>query len=89
MSDPQADLAQTEALITCRQTHFTARHGEPMGEDNIWLAGRLAETRALTKVIVALDQIGVHDDGQLRAVRGAGASDRPERPTVQTKEPTV
>ncbi|MFI5918113.1 hypothetical protein ACIA8M_06150 [Streptomyces anulatus] len=71
-------LAQTEALITRRQTQFTARHGEPMAEDNIWLAGRLSEARALTQVIVALDQIGVHDDGQLRAVRGAGAGPRGE-----------
>ncbi|MFC7384229.1 tyrosine-type recombinase/integrase [Sphaerisporangium rhizosphaerae] len=82
-------LAQTEALITHRQTQFTARHGQPMGEDNIWLASRLAEMRALNKVLVTLDQIGVHDDGQLRALRGAGASDRPELPTAQTREPTV
>ena len=74
----QHQLQQSEALIARRQTQFAARHGEPMGEDNIWLAGRLSETRALTQVLVALDQIGVHDDGQLRAVRGAGAADRPE-----------
>jgi hypothetical protein len=66
----QHQLAQTEALITRRQTQFTARHSEPMGEDNIWLAGRLSETRALSKVLVALDQIGVHDDGQLRGSVG-------------------
>lgn len=74
----QHQLQQSEALIARRQTQFTARHGEPMGEDNIWLAGRLAETRALTKVLVALDQVSVHEDGHLRAVRGAGAADRPE-----------
>ncbi len=72
----QQQLAQTEALITRRQTQFTARHGEPMGEDNIWLAGRLAETRALTKVLVAVDQVGVQEGGTIRAVRGAGAPDR-------------
>lgn len=82
----QHQLAQTEALITRRQTQFTARHGEPMGEDNIWLAGRLAETRVLTKVLVALDQIGVHDDGQLRTVRGAGVADRPGSIPGQPKE---
>ncbi|GGS29455.1 hypothetical protein Snoj_25840 [Streptomyces nojiriensis] len=43
-------LAQTEALITCRQAQFVAHHGEPMGEDNVWLAGRLTETRALRMV---------------------------------------
>ncbi|MFI2315173.1 hypothetical protein AMK17_25675 [Streptomyces sp. CB00072] len=36
-------LAQTEALITRRQTQFTARHGEPMAEDNIWLADASAK----------------------------------------------
>lgn len=85
----QHQLKQSEALITRRQTQFTARHGEPMGEDNIWLSGRLSETRALTQVIVALDQIGVHDEGQLRAVRGAGTTDRPEPRTTQPEEPTI
>lgn len=86
----QHHLQQSEALIARRQTQFTARHGEPMGEDNIWLAGRLAETRALTKVLVALDQVSVHEDGRLRAVRGAGAADRPEPlSTAQRQEPTA
>ncbi|MFD4791629.1 tyrosine-type recombinase/integrase [Streptomyces sp. NPDC058459] len=85
----QHQLTQTEALIGRRQAQFTARHGEPMGEDNIWLAGRLAETSALTKVLVALDQVSVHEDGQLRAVRGAGAADRPgPLPTAHQQEPT-
>lgn len=80
----QQRLAQTDGLISRRQAQFTARHGEPMGEDKIWLAGRLTETRALTKVLVALDQIAVHEDGRLRAVRGAGSPDRP-----QPQEPTA
>ncbi|KOV32817.1 hypothetical protein ADK58_05905 [Streptomyces sp. XY152] len=85
----QHQLAQTEALIDRRQAQFTARHGEPMSEDNIWLAGRLAETSALTKVLVALDQVSVHEDGHLRAVRGAGTADRPEpSSTAQQQEPT-
>ncbi|GAA0703647.1 hypothetical protein GCM10010193_68240 [Kitasatospora atroaurantiaca] len=57
-----------------------------MGEDNIRLAGRLAETSALTKVLVALDQIVVHDNGRPRAVRGAGATDRPGPTLGQSKE---
>ncbi|MEG3626483.1 tyrosine-type recombinase/integrase [Streptomyces poriticola] len=85
----QHQLAQTEALITRRQAQFAARHGEPMGEDNIWLVGRLTETRALAKVLVALDQVSVHEDGQLRAVRGAGAADRPEPLTTPQQEPTA
>ncbi|WP_231158519.1 tyrosine-type recombinase/integrase [Streptomyces sp. CNZ748] len=86
----QHQLGQTEVLIARRQTQFAARHGEPMGEDNVWLAGRLAETRALNKVLVALDQVSVREDGQLRAVRGAGAADRPEsRSTARRQEPTT
>ncbi|WP_190344840.1 tyrosine-type recombinase/integrase [Streptomyces venezuelae] len=86
----QHQLAQTEGLISRRQAQFTARHGEPMGEDNIWLAGRLAESRALAKVLVALNQVSVHEDGQLRPVRGAVAADRPEPPsTTAQKEPTA
>ncbi|MDH6222952.1 tyrosine-type recombinase/integrase [Streptomyces pseudovenezuelae] len=81
----QHQLDQTEALITRRQTQFTARHGEPMGEDNIWLAGRRAETRALTKVLVAVEQVGVQEGGSIRAVRGAGAPDRAE-PSVDHRE---
>jgi hypothetical protein len=82
--------ADIQTTIARRQTQFAARHGEPMGEDNVWLAGRLAETRALSKVLVALDQVSVHEDGQLRAVRGAGAADRPEPPfTAQHQEPTA
>lgn len=85
----QHQLEQSEALIARRQEQFTARHAEPMGEDNVWLAGRLAETSALKKVIVALDQIGVHDDGRLRAVRGAGTSDRPGPAQTHQQEPAV
>lgn len=71
-------LSQTKALIDQRQTQFTARHGEPMTADNIWLAGRTAETRAIRKVLIALDRIAVRDGETLRAVRGAGATDRTE-----------
>lgn len=84
----QHQLAQTEALITRRQAQFTARHGELMGEDNIWLAGRIAETRALTKVLVAVDHVGVQEGGTIRAVRGAGAPDRAELSVDHTEERT-
>ncbi|SEN41480.1 hypothetical protein [Nonomuraea pusilla] len=73
----ERQLNDTEALIDRRQAQFTARFGEPMSEDNIWLAG--AETTALRKILVAIDQVAVHEDGKRRAVRGAGAPDRPER----------
>lgn len=70
-------LAETEALIERRQTQFTSRFGSPMTGDNIWLAGRQSETSALRKILVTLDEVGVHDDGAVRGVRGAGAPDRP------------
>nr|WP_042185172.1 tyrosine-type recombinase/integrase [Kibdelosporangium sp. MJ126-NF4]CEL16584.1 Mobile element protein [Kibdelosporangium sp. MJ126-NF4]CTQ89065.1 Mobile element protein [Kibdelosporangium sp. MJ126-NF4] len=78
-------LDQTEALVDQRQTQFAARYGEPMGEDNVWLAGRLAETTALRKVLVALDQVAVLDGDQMRAVRGAGVPDRPESTPEQSR----
>lgn len=74
----ERQLTDTQTLIDRRQAQFTARFGEPMGIDNIWLAGRLAETTALRKVLLALGQVTVHENGKHRAVRGAGALDRPE-----------
>lgn len=68
-------LEASERLVASRQAAFTERYGEPMPENNVWLAGRRAETSALRRVIVALDEVGVHDGGQLRSVRGAGAPD--------------
>ncbi|MEU8268916.1 tyrosine-type recombinase/integrase [Sphaerisporangium sp. NPDC049002] len=82
-------LAQTEELVARRQAQFTARYGQPMEEDNVWLAGRLSETQALRKVLITLDQIGVRDGGKLRAVRGAGAADRAQLPASPSKEPTT
>ncbi|MFF5211024.1 hypothetical protein [Streptosporangium sp. NPDC000396] len=81
----ERQLEDTENLISRRQTQFTARHGEPMGADNIWLAGRTAETTALRKVLISLDELAMHSDGKTRAVRGAGTPGRRET----TKETTV
>jgi hypothetical protein len=79
-------LDQAEALISRRQAQFASRYGQPMGEDIIWLSGRLAETNALSKVLVALDRVGVQEDGTLRAVRAAGTPDRAEPSTAQSEE---
>ncbi|MET9089665.1 tyrosine-type recombinase/integrase [Streptomyces sp. NPDC004237] len=79
-------LDQTEALIARRQAQFASRHGQPMGDDNVWLSGRLAETNALSKVLVALDHVGVQDGERLRAVRGAGTPDRSQPPSAQSEE---
>ncbi|MFF3411168.1 hypothetical protein ACFYW8_34220 [Streptomyces sp. NPDC002742] len=79
-------LDQTKALIAQRQAQFTSRYGQPMGEDNVWLSGRLAETNALSKVLVALDRVGVQESGMLRAVRGAGTPDRAKPSAAQGEE---
>lgn len=78
-------LTETDALVQRRQTQFTSRYGAPMGNDNIWLAGRQAETTALQKILVAIEDVSVHDDGTLRAVRGAGS---PDRPPISDSTPT-
>ncbi|MGW6505890.1 tyrosine-type recombinase/integrase [Nonomuraea angiospora] len=71
-------LDDTEKLISRRQAQFTARHGEPMSSDNVWLSGRTAEITALRKVLIALDEVVVRRNGQAHAVRGAGTPDRPD-----------
>ncbi|WP_051133634.1 tyrosine-type recombinase/integrase [Nocardia paucivorans] len=83
-SELQRQLTDTERLIDQRQQQFTARYGEPMDTGNVWLDGRQGEATALRKVLVALDHITVHDNGQLRAVRGAGTLERPESPQLDT-----
>lgn len=80
-------LQETERLMAQRQAQFAERYGEPMGDDNVWLAGRSAEVSSLRKVLIGLDQVGVHEDGQRRAIRGAGTSDRPDPSHVQQSEP--
>lgn len=85
----ERQLTQTEALIGTRQTQFTARYGEPMSEDNVWLAGRKAETTAITKVLVSLSQVAIRDGDRMRAVRGAGATDRPEQAILESAENTA
>ncbi|GLV79916.1 hypothetical protein ACH4VS_39780 [Streptomyces hygroscopicus] len=62
-------------LIDERQNAFAARTGQPMGEDNIWLAGRRQEQEALGRIILKLEQTRLAD-GPPQAVRGAGVEAR-------------
>jgi integrase len=71
----KTQLARTDQLIDQRRQAFEARTGQPMGEDNIWLAGRRHEQNALGRVIVKLDATRLAD-GTTQAVRGAGVSAR-------------
>jgi hypothetical protein len=66
---------RTLQLIDQRQADFRARTGVDMGEDNVWLAGRRQEQRALDTIINALQQTSPAD-GARPAVRGAGTAAR-------------
>ncbi|MFJ2828439.1 DUF6262 family protein [Streptomyces sp. NPDC087263] len=85
-------LEQAEALIARRQTQFVSRPGQLMGKDNVWLSGRLAKTNALSKVLVALDRVGVQDGentsrgARSRHTRSGGTARRSKRGT-QTVSP--
>lgn len=68
----RAQLTDTERLVEQRQAAFLAKYGTPMGEDNIWLQGRAAETTSLQQLLLAIEDVS--DTSQ--AVRGAGANDR-------------
>ncbi len=67
--------ARTEQLTGERRQAFTARTGQEMSEDNVWLAGRRQEQDALGRIIVKLEQARLAD-GSIQALRGAGASAR-------------
>ncbi|GAA3263961.1 tyrosine-type recombinase/integrase [Nonomuraea helvata] len=76
---------RTEQLITERQQAFQARTGQPMGADNIWLAGRLQEHDALGRIIVKLEQPRLADS-TTQAVRGAGVSARTDARAAKAEE---
>jgi integrase len=63
-------------LIAHRQRAFRDRTGREMPEDNIWLAERRKEQRALRAIVDALDDLRLGDGA---AVRGAGARACQER----------
>ena len=79
--------ARTGQLIDERRTTFEARTGQPMSEDNIWLAGRRQEHDALGRVILTLEHTRLAD-GTVQALRGAGV-DRPHRCHHRRTEPEV
>ena len=66
-------LAETETLIAARQTQHTARFGEPMGPNNVWLEQRTAEIRSMRLEIQALGANGTENGA---VIRGAGVLGR-------------
>jgi integrase len=63
---------RTGQLIDDRQAAFRARTGAPMGEQNVWLAGRRQEHDALQAIITEIEK----DPGAPRVIRGAGTTAR-------------
>lgn len=76
---------RTGNLIEQRRAAFTARTGQQMGEDNIWLAGRRQEHNALSRIIATLGKTAEPAVGGPRAVRGAGVEARTD--TIVAKGP--
>jgi integrase len=85
LAEHEQQLRRLDGLIAERQQAFTARTGQPMGEDNVWLAGRRQEQRALGQILLTLGETRLAD-GTTRAVRGAGVQARTAQPTEPTAE---
>jgi hypothetical protein len=80
----QRQRAETEGLVQRRQGAHTARFGEPMTEDNIWLRGRTEELAALDAILVSI--AGVRNaDGDIVPLRGAGAPQHRSSPSVSSE----
>ncbi len=77
---------RTGALIETRQAAFAARTGAPMGEDNVWLAGRRTEQNALHAIITEIEE-NPAPAGATRRVRGAGTPARNDAVTRRTQTP--
>jgi integrase len=71
----RTQLGRTGQLIDDRREAFSARTGQEMSEDNVWLAGRRQEQDALGRIILKLEHTRLAD-GTVQAVRGAGAGAR-------------
>jgi hypothetical protein len=69
MAEHTQQLTRLGELIEHRREAFRAKTGREMSDDNVWLAQRRQEQRALQKIIAALK----HPD---HAVRGAGTPAR-------------
>jgi integrase len=78
-------LRRTGQLAETRQAAFLARTGTPMGEDNVWLAGRRTEQNALRAIITELEN-NPHAAGP-QAVRGAGTTARTDALIAAKQEP--
>src|SRR5207248_723908 len=77
LTEHSQQLARLDQLIEHRREAFRAKTGREMSDDNVWLAQRRQERRALQKIITILAQPELSaDSGQ--AIRGAGVAARTE-----------
>ncbi len=74
----ERQLADTDQLIARTTAAFKQRHGQPVPDDNVWLAQRRAEHAALTQLLSTMDA----NSG--RAVQGAGCGAGPAGPIPLT-----
>jgi len=74
----ERQFAETEQLIARTTAAFEQRHGQPMPDDNVWLAQRRAEHAALTRLLSTMDA------SPGRAVQGAGCGAAPVGPVPLT-----
>jgi Phage integrase family len=74
----ERQLADTEQLIARAVAAFEQRHGQPMSDDNVWLAQRRAEQAALAQLLSTMDA------NPERAVQGAGCDAGPAGPVPLT-----
>ena len=74
LPEHEQQLTKLTDLIAQRQEAFAAKTGQAMSTTNVWLAQRLAEQRALERIVTVLasDDVGAQD-----AVQGAGRAARP------------
>jgi integrase len=71
LDEPRRQRDATLNLITVRKDQHLTRTGRPVTDDNVWLAGRLAELDALDRVIASVTEKPVTE-----AVQGAGINAR-------------
>ena len=76
LAEHTQQLERLRELIDHRREAFRAKTGREMSDENVWLAQRRQEQRALEKIIAALDHPDLNPE---HAVRGAGTRARTHR----------
>lgn len=75
---------RNDMLIQARKEQFMVRRGQEVPETNIWLVERLKERASLEAIIAKLEE----EQGQDKAVSGAGTSGRVSLMLITNPKPT-